>query len=186
MDSVRKYIPDNRYRKEAKELSLVTVGVQGDNRTESHVIVIAGRIPFDKLETVSTNIINNLQAVNRVTYLLRAKGNLDNARIVQREITAERLDLLREADFKVRACMGKYSVKKDIWQFPVILIPLQFIRGETIVLRPVSSINGMTAEFTKLSAGVAKGIANEVLSIPGIDAVLYDVTNKPPATIEWE
>ena len=44
----------------------------------------------------------------------------------------------------------------------------------------------MTAEFTKLSETLAKGIADDVLSIPGIDAVLYDITNKPPATIEWE
>ena len=142
LDTVKKYLPKDCFKKEVKELSLRTVGVQGDSRTESNVIVIAGKIQFDKLETVSTNITNNIPDVNRVTYLLKSKKSLNDAKIVKREITYDRLDLLREADFKVRKYISKHKRNEDIWQFPVIIIPLQFTSGETIVLRPVSSING--------------------------------------------
>jgi GMP synthase (glutamine-hydrolysing) len=185
-DLVGKFVSGGRGGIEAKELSLRSVGVQGDSRSESRVVVIGGRIPYRRLEDVSTSITNNIPEINRVTYLLKAKNGLRLARVVKREIDKRRLDLLREADFTIRRLVSKHEISKKIWQFPVILIPLQFVDGETVVLRPVSSINGMTAEFTKIPKGLIYQIADEVVSVKGIDAVLYDITNKPPATIEWE
>jgi len=169
-----------------RALSLKSVGVQGDSRSENRVLVVDGNIPFNQLENISTSITNNALYVNRVTYLLGAKGILGNAHIIKCEITNDRLDLLREADFTVTRLIKRHRINKKIWQFPVILVPLQFVDGETVALRPVSSVNGMTAEYTKMPKKFTYELAEQLMTIPGIDAVLYDITNKPPATIEWE
>jgi GMP synthase (glutamine-hydrolysing) len=69
----------------------------------------------------------------------------------------------------------------------VALIPLGSAPGrETIVLRPVNSRDGMTADFARLPAAVVDDLATSLAALPPVDAVLYDVTNKPPATIELE
>ena len=181
---------DNLYRKRsfnAKMLPLRSVGVQGDNRSYNLVLVLEGKISFGGLETISTSITNRFAKVNRVTYLLRSNGGkLENAHIVKCGISKNRLDLLREADYISNQFVKKDKVIKKIWQFPVILIPMRFIKGETIVLRPVSSRDGMTAQFTKMPEELMYQLTEKLLAIPGIDAVLYDITNKPPATIEWE
>ena len=74
----------------------------------------------------------------------------------------------------------------DIWQFPVILLPLTFGRGETIALRPITAIDAMTADFARLPMELIEKIGARLCEHDGIDAVIYDVSSKPPATIEWE
>jgi GMP synthase (glutamine-hydrolysing) len=67
------------------------------------------------------------------------------------------------------------------------MLPLGASPGrETIVLRPVNSRDGMTADFARLPEPVVQEIAHALAGLEGVDAVLYDVTNKPPATIELE
>ena len=82
--------------------------------------------------------------------------------------------------------MEKSGLADEVWQFPVVLIPMRFNEGETIVLRPVNSVDGMTASFARLPLNVLHQIGNAIVSIGGIDAVFLDITDKPPATIEWE
>jgi GMP synthase (glutamine-hydrolysing) len=168
------------------ELPHKTVGVQGDSRTLNNAVVIEGSVPHKALENVSTGITNNFLSVNRVTYLLGAKEPIQKATIIESEITKNRLDLLREADHLIQNYFKDKTISKKIWQFPVILLPLRFKDGETIVLRPISSENGMTADFTKIQRKALMEVTHLLLSVKGVDAVLYDITNKPPATIEWE
>lgn len=59
-------------------------------------------------------------------------------------------------------------------------------RGETVILRPVYSVDGMTAEFAKLPLPVLQEMARTIGQLPTVDLVCFDVSNKPPATIEWE
>jgi GMP synthase (glutamine-hydrolysing) len=75
-----------------------------------------------------------------------------------------------------------------VWQFPVVLIPLakKHTFGNTVVLRPIESIDGMTAQFSSLPVGIWRELAEELIEHKSIDGVLLDVTHKPPATIEWE
>jgi GMP synthase (glutamine-hydrolysing) len=75
----------------------------------------------------------------------------------------------------------------EIWQFPVVLIPLvnKTTGQESIVLRPVDSVDGMTASFTKLPRALLLDLASRIQKTFGLH-VFFDVTNKPPATIEWE
>ena len=82
--------------------------------------------------------------------------------------------------------MEKEGLVESVWQFPVVLLPISFRGGESIVLRPVNSTDGMTASFARLPKDVLQRISDEIIDLPGIDAVFLDVTSKPPATIEWE
>ena len=80
-----------------------------------------------------------------------------------------------------------HGVYDSIWQFPVGMLPLGAAPGrETIVLRPVNSRDGMTAEYARLPDAVVRDIVQSVTTLARVDAVIYDVTNKPPATIELE
>jgi GMP synthase (glutamine-hydrolysing) len=74
-----------------------------------------------------------------------------------------------------------------VWQFPVILIPLGTLeRRDSIVLRPVESVDGMTAQSAHMPESLLTAISRELLEQAGICAVFYDLTHKPPGTIEWE
>lgn len=112
------------------------------------------------------------------------------------EITKERLRILQEADAIVRDEVEKAGISKEIWQFPVVL--LADVRsvgvqgdgrtyGYPVVLRPVSSEDAMTADWSRLDheflAHVSNRITNEVREI---NRVVLDITSKPPGTIEWE
>ena len=74
----------------------------------------------------------------------------------------------------------------EIWQCPVVLLPLSRTGGEAVALRPVNSVDGMTAAVSTLPTAGLLELANRLQAMEGIDAVLFDVSNKPPSTIEWE
>jgi GMP synthase (glutamine-hydrolysing) len=112
------------------------------------------------------------------------------------EVTRERLQLLRAADAIVRAELTAAGLDLEIWQCPVVL--LADVRsvgvqgdgrtyGHPIVLRPVSSEDAMTADWTRLPYDVLARISNRITNeVPGVNRVVLDVTSKPPGTIEWE
>jgi GMP synthase (glutamine-hydrolysing) len=112
------------------------------------------------------------------------------------EVTADRLQTLRAADLIVRQELTEAGLDREIWQCPVVL--LADVRsvgvqgdgrtyGHPIVLRPVSSEDAMTADWTRiphdLLARISTRITNEVREV---NRVVLDVTSKPPGTIEWE
>jgi GMP synthase (glutamine-hydrolysing) len=112
------------------------------------------------------------------------------------EVTAERLDLLRKADAIARAELTAAGLDGEIWQCPVVL--LADVRsvgvqgdgrtyGHPIVLRPVSSEDAMTADWTRLPYDLLAKISNRITNeVDGVNRVVLDVTSKPPGTIEWE
>jgi GMP synthase (glutamine-hydrolysing) len=74
-----------------------------------------------------------------------------------------------------------------LWQLPVVLIPVGTPEApDSVVLRPIDSVDGMTAEVVRMPADLLDAICREVLSVPGVCAVFFDLTHKPPGTIEWE
>jgi GMP synthase (glutamine-hydrolysing) len=112
------------------------------------------------------------------------------------EVTAERLEILRAADAVAREELTKAGLDRDIWQCPVVL--LADVRsvgvqgdgrtyGHPIVLRPVSSEDAMTADWSRLPYEVLATISNRITNtVPEVNRVVLDVTSKPPGTIEWE
>jgi GMP synthase (glutamine-hydrolysing) len=112
------------------------------------------------------------------------------------EVTQERLDVLRRADAIARAELTAAGLDRDIWQCPVVL--LADVRsvgvqgdgrtyGHPIVLRPVSSEDAMTADWTRLPYDVLAKISTRITNeVTEVNRVVLDVTSKPPGTIEWE
>jgi GMP synthase (glutamine-hydrolysing) len=140
------------------------------------------------MQELSTTLCNVHTETNRVIVLIAGNPGLrlEAARIGKEAITADRVAILRQADFVVRMAMEEKGLTDAVWQFPVVLAPISFGGGETVVLRPVNSEDGMTANFARLPFRFLKPVAETIAKIPGVGAVFLDITNKPPATIEWE
>lgn len=111
-------------------------------------------------------------------------------------VTEERLATLRQADAIVRAELSAAGLDREIWQCPVVLLADvrsvgvqgdQRTYGHPVVLRPVSSEDAMTADFSRLPYDLLGRISNRVTNeVPDVNRVVLDVTSKPPGTIEWE
>ena len=170
--------------KSAFVLPIKSVGVQGDCRTYKHPAAVNHWVDWDELEKLSTDITNRVAEVNRALLLLKKKEG--KIRLLKKSMTRSRVELLQKADTLFTGLIRKHGLYDKIWQAPVILAPLSVINGESIILRPVDSQEAMTARFSRIPRRTLTEIANKLLQIKGIDAVFYDVTNKPPATIEWE
>jgi GMP synthase (glutamine-hydrolysing) len=112
------------------------------------------------------------------------------------EVTADRLEILRSADAIAREELTRAGLDRDIWQCPVVL--LADVRsvgvqgdgrtyGHPVVLRPVSSEDAMTADWSRVPYDVLARISTRITnSVPEVNRVVLDVTSKPPGTIEWE
>jgi GMP synthase (glutamine-hydrolysing) len=172
---------------QAVSLPLRSVGVQGDGRTYREIVALRGPLDYDRLQDLASELCNIGKAHNRVIYHLAGESDLASARVSpDKYLTRQRVELLREADWIARTEMERAGSVDAVWQFPVVLIPLSLRVGESIVLRPVNSVDGMTANFARLDPATLYSIAQEISRFPGIDAVFLDVSDKPPATIEWE
>ena len=111
------------------------------------------------------------------------------------EVTRERLDLLREADQIFTDEVRRAGLYRDIWQGFVVLLPVRSVGvmgdgrtyGYTVAIRAVSSVDGMTADWFRMPHEVLAAISGRITNeITGISRVVYDISSKPPATIEWE
>ncbi len=112
------------------------------------------------------------------------------------EVTRDRLELLRAADLIARQELTAAGLDRDVWQFPVVL--LADVRsvgvqgdgrtyGHPVVLRPVSSEDAMTADWSRLPYELIGRISTRITNeVPEVNRVVLDVTSKPPGTIEWE
>ncbi|MFC2556370.1 MAG: glutamine-hydrolyzing GMP synthase [Pauljensenia sp.] len=179
-------------------------GGEGAANIKSHHNV--GGLPedmtFELVEPLRTLFKDEVRAVGRELglpdYLVNRQpfpGPGLGIRIIG-EVTRERLDILRAADLITREELTAAGLDQEIWQCPVVL--LADVRsvgvqgdgrtyGHPIVLRPVSSEDAMTADWTRLPYDVLARISTRITnSVPEVNRVVLDVTSKPPATIEWE
>jgi GMP synthase (glutamine-hydrolysing) len=165
-------------------LPVRSVGVQGDSRTYRPVLALQN---FPVSEEAAAQLINRRSDVNRIVVSLGSSAPLSDLRIAPALLTAARLDRLRRADAIVRKLSHESGFDQSIWQFPVVLIPAGAgERPDSIVLRPIESVDGMTARAVRMPDGLLTRMTRELMQIEGVAGVFYDLTNKPPATIEWE
>jgi GMP synthase (glutamine-hydrolysing) len=165
-----------------------SVGVQGDSRSYARVLAIeAFPSGSSKLQDQATELINRSAGVNRVIARVSVREPLEHHRVFASSITQERLDLLRQADAIVRAISHESGFDAKVWQFPVILIPLGTTKcRESIVLRPIGSVDGMTADSMAMPNELLQAMSARLMAIAELAGVYYDLTHKPPGTIEWE
>ena len=111
------------------------------------------------------------------------------------EVTRERLKILREADYIVESEIRNANLYEDIWQAFAILLPVKSVgvMGDdrtyenVAAIRIVDSADGMTADWVKLPYEILAQISSRIVNeVPGINRVVYDISSKPPSTIEWE
>ncbi len=184
-------------------LPVRSVGVQGDSRSYLHPAVVwsepgsrlmaglpekAGNgndrvmLAWDHLSKAGIAIVNRLRTVNRVVFSPRPL--LHPIRLVRGDVNRDRLDLLRAVDAVVRRETADLD---GIWQFPVISLPAEDGSGAPLfVLRPITSQNAMTADFFRMPISRLGLLLDALESDSRFGRMLYDVTPKPPGTIEWE
>ena len=111
------------------------------------------------------------------------------------EITKEKLEILRNADQIYIEQIKKYNLYKKIWQAFVVILPVKTVgvMGDArtydyvCVLRAVTSVDGMTADYFPFNHDFLSETATKIINnVEGVNRVTYDITSKPPGTIEWE
>ncbi|MBE9169423.1 glutamine-hydrolyzing GMP synthase [Pleurocapsales cyanobacterium LEGE 06147] len=111
------------------------------------------------------------------------------------EVTAERLNILRDADYVVRDEISNCGMYHDFWQAFAVLLPIRSVGvmgdkrtyAHPVVLRFITSEDGMTADWARVPYDLLETISNRIVNeVNGVNRVVYDITSKPPGTIEWE
>ena len=111
------------------------------------------------------------------------------------EITDEKLEIVRESDFILRDEIKKAGLEREIWQYFTVLPPIRSVgvMGDertydyAVGIRAVTSIDGMTSDWARIPWDVLEKISVRIVNeVQNVNRVLYDVTSKPPSTIEWE
>lgn len=111
------------------------------------------------------------------------------------DITEEKVRMLQEADDIFIGSLIETGLYEEVWQAGVVLLPVQSVGvmgdertyEKAVVLRAVTSTDGMTADWAKLPYDFLAGVSNDIINkVRGINRVVYDISSKPPATIEWE
>lgn len=173
-------------------LPVKSVGVQGDFRTYTYPAVLTSKKDFfetfqnwEKLEELSSHITNKCKMVNRTVVALKEGGG--QSKLITSFCRKERFDMIREADYIVTKILKESGWYEKIFQHLTISLPYAEEEGRcSIVLRPVSSEDVMTARFARLDINILKQMTAEISKLDFIDNIYYDITNKPPATFGWE
>lgn len=169
---------------EGWKLPVRSVGVQGDSRTYRAALAIAD---FPISEEEAASLINSMESINRIVVTVWTVDDIGKMSAVPSFLTAKRLERLRKVDSIVRSLTFASGFDDKVWQFPVVLIPFGTpTRPDSVVLRPIFSVDGMTASSVRMPDELLQKIVEELRAQTDVAGVFYDITNKPPATIEWE
>ncbi len=179
---------DAAYRTET--VPIRTVGVQGDCRSHRYLALAYGKglqLEWEKVYAIGTGLPNQVDFINRVAYILN-KERLDGPlKCYPLYINRESVELLQELDYRV---VSKLNVK-PISQVFAVLLPVGIGKRYSVAIRTIITNDFMTGR----PAAIGKDIPRETIAalvaeierdFPQIDLVLYDVTSKPPATVEWQ
>ncbi|MGC8759894.1 MAG: glutamine-hydrolyzing GMP synthase [Bryobacteraceae bacterium] len=166
---------------------LHSVGVQGDSRSYRPVLIVDDPPATPGLHEKAAELINRNAAINRAIVPAASHAPVSALATSPAALCRTRLERLRRADAIVREITHRSGFDREVWQFPVILVPLGTPeRPDSVVLRPVHSVDGMTARAVPVPAPLLDEICRRLLAEKGVCAVFLDLTHKPPGTIEWE
>lgn len=177
-------------------LPVKTVGVQGDSRSYKHLLGIDISYPmgdWSALIDVARRAPQEVE-VNRAAAIIRRNPHLfGEAHLIRAHLTPENVELLRGADAIVNDVLRKYGLDKTLSQVPVILVPVSFYDAGhfSVALRPFITRDFMTGRAALPGKDIPLGAVDEMVQgifkySKEIDAVLYDLSSKPPGTTEWE
>ena len=170
---------------EGKVLPVKSVGVQGDGRTYAQPFLLTTKsLTWKECEKYSTELVNRFKVINRVIWQVGAVAD-DMPKLVAQYATKDKFDTLRKFDNICTEFLQKNDLYEKIWQMPVVLTPLRVQDKPCIVMRPVNSSEAMTANFAEIDQKLLEGLWGQ-FQADGAGSLWYDVTHKPPGTIEWE
>ena len=175
----------SEFNMQGKILPIKSVGVQGDYRTYHHPAVVWFKEDASKswevINECSSKVINKLKTVNRLIFSMKPVEDLQLEKLF---LEKQNLDELRNVDAILRKRTDEIT---DIWQMPVVQLPLRNADNRLCyVMRPVCSTDAMTASVYEMDFKEFQRLSNLIQKINGAGNLLYDVTTKPPGTIEWE
>ncbi len=166
-----------------------SVGVQGDFRTYAHPLLIHNIQSWKHAEDFTIDIVNRVSKINRVVWevgsIKESKITQSTYELIEQYCSQDKLTLLQEVDSICTQLLIENNLYSEIWQMPVILLPLQISQKPTVLIRPISSSEAMTANFFQIDQKILTHLWSQLQKI-GIGALWYDLTHKPPSTIEWE
>jgi len=185
---------------EAALLPVQSVGVQGDSRSYRYVAALKGdlsRLGWDEIRALAQKIPNRIHQINRVALLLNDKTLPEQVRQINPTLlNPVSLEKLRVLDHIVTEGFRKQGLHDGISQLFTVMVPVDTANEaerppkHSVVIRAVVTSDYMTARPASLLQEIPlefiRNLAEELSSQPNVDLVLYDITSKPPATVEWE
>lgn len=177
-------------------LPVRTVGVQGDQRSYRYIAALAGdysKKSWDELAGLAQEITNNLHEINRVALILNEVELPETIHeITPTHLTPEIVHKIRRLDAIVAEAFQAEDLYDDISQLLAVLVPVDLTNqgGHSVAIRAVMTSDYMTARpaalFEEIPTDFIQRLADRLYGEPDIDLVMYDITSKPPATVEWE
>lgn len=178
----------------ATVLPVRSVGVQGDGRSYKPCVSLEGPADWFKLRELADALPNHVHGINRVCYNFRDEEHpLAELQATHTTLTEDVIAQARKADGIATEVLMQSGGMESISQMPVVLIPISFDRpgNRSIVIRPFISPDFMTGIAATPGVSIDEHAVFEIArrikdEVPGISRVLYDLSNKPPGTTEWE
>jgi GMP synthase (glutamine-hydrolysing) len=174
-------------------LPIKSVGVKADLRSYENPVLLHGAVDidsqtgWDSLLSAAGAIFKSVLGINRCLWNLAPEMPARFTPLAA-TMTRERLDLLREADDLVMEGLRRTGLYRRVWQCPTVFVPARIDgRGqEFCIIRPIHSERAMTATPARLPQDLLMDLRERILALPNVSGFAYDITTKPPGTIEWE
>ena len=189
MEKAQKTVDETLAKKMIKGfvLPIKSVGVKADLRAYDFSVLLSKKVDFEKVDQIASEIYQKTPQINRCLVLL-TDTQIFEMKPLKATITKERLDFLREIDAVTTKILIEEKWYEKIWQCPTVFLPVS-VNGkgeEFVVIRPVYSERGMTAQPSLLDEKTRKRLGEEISKFEKVSGVALDISTKPPGTIEWE
>lgn len=176
-----------KFQLQGVPLPIKSVGVKADLRSYEHPVLLSGKADWPILEEAAGSLYKNVAGINRCIWNLAPQMPRD-FKLRAATMTRDRLDILREADHLVMSALQGRGLYDEIWQCPTVFVPLEIDgrKGELCIIRPVKTERAMSATSARLPLELLAELTPLILKLPTVVGFAYDLTSKPPGTIEWE